>query len=378
MTGAIRTVCLATLLLAITAAAAERVAVEFFYTPGCSECEIVRAEILPELAVVFPGQFQLQEYTLSESRHTLRLMTYQDVLNKWDNEPVSVVVAGRVLLTGVGAIREGLLPAVREALAGDPQTLPADHEDDASPTTRLESRFRRFTVAAVAMAGLIDSLNPCAVSTLVFFMSVLAVAHVRGRRLVIAGAAFITASFLTYFAIGFGLLGALRALTAFHFAGMVFRIGMVLLLTVLAAVSFRDARRFYCTGDPGQVQLQLPGRIKQRIHTLVRTGIRTRSLVAGGSLIGAGVTLLESVCTGQVYVPALVLMAHSGRLAGRAISLLALYNLMFVVPLIVVFALTYKGLQTPALVAWSRRNVVPGKILMGLFFAVTAILIILL
>ncbi len=372
MTGILRFVCLASLLLAGGIQASERVAVEFFYTPGCSECEIVRAEILPELKMVFPDQYDLQEYTLSESRHTLRLMAYQDALDNWDNEPVSVVVAGRVLLAGVDTIREGLLPAVREALAGEPQKRMAE---DADPSAQIESRFRHFTVVAVATAGLIDSFNPCAVSTLVFFMSVLAVAHVRGRRLLLAGAAFITASFITYFAIGFGLLGALRALTALHFAGRIFHAGMVLLLAVLAAFSFRDAWRFHRTGDPGQVQLQLPGRIKQRIHALVRTGIRTHSLVAGGSLIGTGVTLLESVCTGQVYVPALVLMSRSGRLAGRALSLLALYNLMFVIPLIVVFSLTYKGLQTPALIAWSRRNVVPGKLLTGLVFVTAAILI---
>jgi len=375
MTGILRFVCLAFLLLAGGIQASERVAVEFFYTSGCSECEIVRAEILPELKMVFPDQCDLQEYELSESRNTLRLMAYQDALDNWDNEPVSVVVAGRVLLAGVDPIREGLLPAVRKALAAGPQEQAAEDTDPSAP---LESRLRRFTVAAVATAGLIDSFNPCAISTLVFFISVLAVAQVRGRRLLLAGAAFIAASFATYFAIGFGLLGALHALTALHLAGRIFRAGMALLLTVLAAFSFRDAWRFYRTGDPGQVQLQLPGRIKQRIHALVRTGIRTHSLVAGGSLIGAGVTLLESVCTGQVYVPALVLMSRSGRLAGRALGLLALYNLMFVIPLVIVFALTYKGLQTPALIAWSRRNVVPGKLLTGLFFVITAILILLL
>lgn len=374
MRRALRLLGLAILLLTGGSSAAERVAIEFFHTPGCAECEWVRTEILPELEIVFSGQYDLWDYSLSEPENTLRLMAYQDSLDVWDNEPVSMVVAGRVMLSGVGAIREGLLPAVREALsAGMPQTLMANTGNPA----RLEGRFQKFTVAAVTVAGLIDSLNPCAVSTLVFFMSVLAVAHVRGRRLAIAGAAFIAASFLTYFLLGFGILGVLRALVVFHLAGRVFRAGMALLMAVMAVLSFHDAWRFHCTGDPDQVQLQLPGRIKQRIHSLMRREIRMRSLAAGGSLIGASVTLLESVCTGQVYVPALVLMIHSGRFTGRALCLLALYNLMFVIPLIIVFVLVYNGLQMPSLVAWSRRNVVPGKLLMGTFFLVATALIIL-
>jgi len=68
----------------------------------------------------------------------------------------------------------------------------------------------------------------------------------------------------------------------------------------------------------------------------------------------------------------------SGHAAIAAWKYLILYNLMFLVPLIVVFLLTYFGLKTPTLLVWSKKNVVLSKVLMGAFFITMAVLIIIL
>ena len=47
---------------------------------------------------------------------------------------------------------------------------------------------------------------------------------------------------------------------------------------------------------------------------------------------------------------------------------------MFIVPLVAAFVVTYQGLKTERLLAWSKRNVVPSKILLGLLFVVLAVL----
>ncbi|MEI6516687.1 MAG: hypothetical protein WCO77_11985, partial [bacterium] len=91
---------------------------------------------------------------------------------------------------------------------------------------------------------------------------------------------------------------------------------------------------------------------------------------------GVAVTVLESVCTGQVYVPALVMMLKSGAAPLRCTLYLLLYNLIFVMPLAIVLALTCGGMSTPALMDWSRRNVTVSKILLGLFFVgMTALMV---
>ena len=70
--------------------------------------------------------------------------------------------------------------------------------------------------------------------------------------------------------------------------------------------------------------------------------------------------------------------ADSGRsaLASRFRSFTSGYNLMFIVTMLAILALVMGGLRTIELVAWSRRNVVTGKVLMGMLFIGMAVLVI--
>lgn len=103
-------------------------------------------------------------------------------------------------------------------------------------------------------------------------------------------------------------------------------------------------------------------------------GLTARSLLVGSLVIGVAVTALESVCTGQVYVPTLVLVIKTGASVFRGTGYLLLYNVMFIVPLVIAFVLAYRGFRTERFVQWSIRNVVPSKILLGLLFVVLAVL----
>ena len=110
----------------------------------------------------------------------------------------------------------------------------------------------------------------------------------------------------------------------------------------------------------------------------MKSGLRKRSLVLGGLGVGAVVTVIESVCTGQVYVPTLVLMLKQGESVLRCAGYLLVYNVIFVLPLAVTLALTCGGMSTPALVEWSRRNVTVSKTLLGVFFLMMTVVLLVL
>jgi len=239
----------------------------------------------------------------------------------------------------------------------------------------LRRRAASFTVAAVAAAGLADGINPCVFSTLVFLFSLLAVSGVRGRKLLLVGAVYCLACFLSYLALGIGLYRWLRLLDGHLVLQSAINAGLAALLVGLAALSFLDAWRFHRTGSPASVALQLPERIKERIHRAMKAGLRHNRLLPAVFVLGVLVTALESVCTGQVYVPTLALLARSEGPASRGFALLLLYNFMFILPLAVLLILVWRGLGTPRLLAWSRRHVVPAKILLGLLFLALAIVL---
>jgi hypothetical protein len=274
------------------------------------------------------------------------------------------------MLAGFNRIREDLFAALDRALARRTMGFEAAATEGAAPSEGglLAQHVGSFTLAGVLWAAVVDSINPCATATLVFFMSLLISSQVGVRKMLVAGGAFVVACYFTYLAIGFGLLRVLYLLSGFRVAKTLLDGVLIATLLVLAALSFRDAVRFRLTGKSSEVMLRLPQGLQQRIHEVMKRGLRRRNLFLGGLGIGMVVTVLESVCTGQVYVPALILMIKSGQSVWRSAATLGLYNLIFVMPLIILLTLGCFGLRVPTLVGWSRRNVTISKTLLGLFF----------
>ncbi len=224
------------------------------------------------------------------------------------------------------------------------------------------------------MAGLIDGINPCVFSALVFFLSLLSVAKVKRRKLLAVGLIYCLGCFLTYMLLGCGLFYFIRMLSGFAVVRQIIDWTMVALLMVFAVVSFGDAIRFSRGKGKNGVWMKLPDSLSSRIHRIMKKGINYKVLLPGIFLTGILVTILKSVCTGQVYIPTLVLMAKET--AGfRWILLLLLYNLMFIIPLLLIFFIFYHGIATMKLVRWSKRHLVISKCILAAFFLLLALLI---
>lgn len=357
-----------------------QVTIDYFFEPGCDECFRISDEVLPGLASVYDGFYALREWDLGNRTNYFRLVALMEELGVTRNARVFMALNGRKLLVGLDDIRANLHSELDIAIADPPFVAGGDPlPSPQSGKTAVEKRFGAFTLAGVMAAGLLDGINPCAISTLIFLISVLSLSRVSGGNLVLVGVMFCMASFVTYTAIGLGLLRAIYALDHFRHVRLAGDFVLLAILLILAAYSFRDAFRFRSSGKTGDVSVKLPGRMQDLIHRIVRAGFRNRSAQAASAMgIGSAVTALESVCTGQVYVPTLVIVARSGLASSRGYSLLIAYNAMFVVPLALTFVLTWQGLEIAKLVRWGNRNVVVSKILLGLFFVATAALLLVL
>jgi hypothetical protein len=357
----------------------EPVVLDFFFEPGCTQCARVREEVLPELVARYEGSYVLAEHDIGVKENYLTLVRYQESLGKVENVSVSMVVDRSHILNGFEEIAAGLFPLMdqlsQEHLAGRARIPPPPQAAAEVPEDSLRERARGFTLLGVLGAGLVDGINPCAISTLVFFMSLLSVLKVSGRRLALVGGAFVLSSFVTYTAIGFGLFRFLHLFAGFTRVRATVNLVMVGILGVFALLSFLDAWRYRRSHRAQDVHLQLPDSLKMRIHKIMRGGLHMGSLTLGSIVIGSSVTVLESVCTGQVYVPTLVMLIKGGHADLSSFLFLLLYNLMFQVPIVVVFVLTLQGMKAQSLLDWSRRNVAASKVVMGCFFVAMAALI---
>ena len=358
---------------------AEQVRLDLFFTPGCTECERVKKEVFPELEARFGGLYEIFSHDMSLSETIPLLVAYQQRCGNTDNGRVSLVVDHTQFLSGYDAIAARLFACVDDALVQrqtpdwKPPLPPAVDGDQAKEEVR--KRAGALTFSVVALGGLLDGFNPCAISTLIFFMSILAVTKATKRTRLLVGVSFISSSFVVYTALGLGFLFVFRKAPNFVLVKKVIELLLGACMIPLAVLSFRDAFRFSQSQRPDDVTLQIPKKIKARIHGFMNSRLGWGGPVLGGLVTGGGVTILESVCTGQSYVPVLMYMLKDNCADFCVWMLLIIYNLLFVLPLAVVFFCFHRGMELKALITWSKNNLVVAKIFLGIFFAAMAILL---
>jgi cytochrome c biogenesis protein CcdA len=342
------------------------VTADYYYTPGCRSCEEFLSVTLPRLAAAHGVSVAVRR------RDVLQPAAYEDLARRAEaggvplREVPALDIAG-VLLQGDAAIATALPGLLAVGNADGPN--PAWKREGAAPAP---GSSLALGVLPVLAAGLLDGINPCAFTTLVFLLAALALAG-RGRReILIIGGLFSAAVFATYFLVGMGLFAALRAANVVPLGAALLRWALVAVLAVFAALSVYDytlVRR----GRSKEMLLQLPAFLKRRIHDSIRVTARSGLLVASSLLLGFLVSIFEFACTGQVYLPTL---AYLARQPGRsdAVGLLVLYNAAFIVPLLVVFAASYAGTGQARLVAFFQRRLGAVKIGLAILFAGLAVL----
>ena len=227
---------------------------------------MVKHDILPELGKKVPGKYKLTFLNLAEAENYLRLVQYQEAFRCDSNEPVFIVVNYETILAGVGEIRNRLFNEI-ELAALNPQS-----GFDAEGTRKAEllsKRFLKFKWMGVAIAGLIDGINPCVFSALIFFISLLAAMRVTGRKILMAGVVYCLACFLCYLAIGFGLFSFLQEISSYGHIRSALEYGTVALLILFAVITLVDAIRYLHSHKADQIVLQLPDRLKMKVHAIM-------------------------------------------------------------------------------------------------------------
>jgi len=346
----------------------------FFVKPGCKECAQVR-EMLAKMKADFP-KMEIEEVSVAEKRG---ILLNQAICDRMGVPAKDHLVTPAVFAQGGFLIHNDIVPKDLGKLLADTMALPQDDSwkdfeepEIAEAEEQIESRYSALTFWVVLTGGLLDGINPCAFATIIFFLSYLQIARRTPREMLMTGAAFISAVFLAYFAAGLVLYQILETLhNRFGWLQQWLNWSMAGLALIAAILSFRDANRARA-GRLDEMTLQLPAFLKTQIRGVIRTGARARRFVIAAFLAGIVISFLELACTGQIYAP-IVYQIQQGRL--DAVAWLALYNLAFIVPLVIIFLLAYGGLRSETLIDFQKRHTMAVKIGLGIVFLALAGLI---
>jgi len=363
--------------------------VDFYYVPGCEQCRQIGENMLSQINELFSARVNIRKHDLYDPVEYAGMLKARAALNIAREDDVFFIVGGQTYIGGLKDIRANLIPAVEEQLCADLRRLPDGTADAEHPAAIAEGISQQggnvpsgvvaglspYSFAVLLLAGLVDGVNPCAFATIVFLVSSLLVGGGRRENLLAIGLGFCSSVYLTYFLLGLGFFHVFRLSFMRAWLGDIVNWLLIAVLLLMAFISFRDARIFRRTGRQDKVVLKLPGALGRLLHDIVRSNLPRKHYFAGSFILGCMVTVVESVCTGQLYLPALAFLARFSPLKLQAFAGLALYNFMFILPLITVFFIALHGATYPVLVAWSKKEFFWAKCAMGCFFVFLAVLL---
>ena len=334
----------------------------YFHKHGCQKC--VRAvKILKRLKEQYPN-IAVDQHNAKTDQTLLEAMGSLYKVPEAKRLTTPAVFIGDTAL--IGELDEQRLEAAVQKYRETGVASRLNEAESRLDTAESEivNRFHGFGTLAVAGAGLLDGINPCAFATIVFFISYMNFVG-RGRKeMLIAGGAFALAVFVTYLLFGLGTLSFMTYLNQFSGVAKCVYLIAATATFALAGLSLYDAIKAK-QGKTKDILLQLPRALKLRIHKVIRERTRTSGVIAGALVIGFVISALELVCTGQVYLPTLTFVAGLEGLRADAMAYLLLYNVMFIVPLIVVFGCVYWGTTSMQLGGILQRHLVAVKVGIG-------------
>jgi hypothetical protein len=188
--------------------------------------------------------------------------------------------------------------------------------------------------------------------------------------------------FLTYLLIGLGIFNFLYQINSFWVISRVFNISIGIISLILGGAAIYDLLKFRKTQDTQGLLLQLPRVVKNKIHSIIglhyrKTGEpearkplfgRLVKLIISAFVTGFLVSILEAVCTGQLYLPVISFILKTTPFKLKAFGYLIVYNIMFIVPLFIIFILALFGVTSGAFAQFIRKHMASIKLLMSIVF----------
>lgn len=326
----------------------ETICIYYFYGIGCPHCDRVKP-LIDELAAKYQKvELRTHEIYFNTTNQAM-FYEYNQRYGVTDQGVPTLFIGDRALV-GETAIRKELEERIIW-YTENPTICPSAYTKSGGlPFHISPAQPVDLTLPAIVIAAIIDSINPCAFAVLIFLLAYLTSLGER-RRILKVGVTYIATVFIVYFVAGLGLLTVVQQL---GYTGIVFTIAAVIaILAGLINIAEVLLKREIFT-------LAIPVSKKAAIDEYVK-----RASVPSAIILGAVVSMVELPCTGGVYLAILGLIGDRMTLI-EGIPYLLLYNLIFVLPLILILLVVYWG-GTPermeAYRAGSRRWV---RLLIGI------------
>lgn len=216
---------------------------------------------------------------------------------------------------------------------------------------------KKVTLPLIIVAGSIDGINPCAIGMLILLLGYLMVFAKTPERMLKTGIIYIITIFITYFLIGLIFSQIIYHLVTWKYYWQVSRIFLYVIAGLIILAGLINIKDFFWYGKGFSLG------VKKEQAPILMKYIQKVSVPAT-IILSVLVTLFELPCSLPLYVGAVTLI--SGTFSLATVGYLLVYNIMFVLPLIVILIILLLSKRVFEMKDWQERANKWMKLSMGL------------
>ena len=202
----------------------------------------------------------------------------------------------------------------------------------------------------ITMLALADSVNPCAIAVLTMVLMAIMMQHPdKKRKVLYGGLAFIASVYIGYLFYGIIIVQFFKTFAGFlrESSGIVYN-GFAILAMILGGLNIKDF--FYY--KKGGLATEMPIFLRPKVKKIIQ-GITS---IKGAFVIGFLVTLFLLPCTIGPYIVASGLLSELGVFG--ALPWLLYYNVLFVLPMLIIVGIIYYGFtKVEEVSGWKEANI---------------------
>jgi cytochrome c biogenesis protein CcdA len=220
-----------------------------------------------------------------------------------------------------------------------------------------------LTLGKITSLALVNSINPCQIAMLVLVLvTILTQNYEKRRKVLFSGMAFILAVYIGYLFYGIVLVGLFQTFgEALRQSSIYLKYSIATLSMVIGALQIKNFFFYKKGGFATETPIWMMAKAKRIIEKITSP--------TGAFLTGFIITLFLAPCTTAPLLVATESLSRLGILG--ALPWLMYFNLIAVLPLIVITVIVYKGVKTAESISeWRNRNVkilhlIAGLLLVG-------------
>jgi cytochrome c biogenesis protein CcdA/thiol-disulfide isomerase/thioredoxin len=222
---------------------------------------------------------------------------------------------------------------------------------------------KKISFLKVSFLALADSVNPCALAVLLLMLMSIVIANPNNKKVILkSGLCFILAVLIMYFIYGLLLIKVFAFLDPIRV--VIYKV-VALFAIVLGVLEVKDFFNY----KPGSLGTEMPISLRPTMKKFVSKITSPK----GAFFMGLFVTLFLLPCTIGPYIILGSMLSINSLLA--SVPLLLWYNVLFVVPMLIVILLIYFGMgQIKDVQEWKEKNIKYLHLIAGIVIIIIGIL----